>query len=103
MRDIVRDDGKLYMRASTVLPVGSQPLHVVSSEPVDQTMVDKIAQSLGELTLYTTGIEPRVEPEQSGKTSSSSSRDIGVQKNRHLTFIAGPMEKAWSSSRNRRR
>jgi phosphoserine phosphatase RsbU/P len=87
MRDIVRDDGKLYLRASTVLPVGSQPLHVVSSEIVDQTMVDKIAQSLGELTLYTSGIEPRVNP-NTGKPSSSVVV-IGEQKTDTVTFHRG--------------
>ena len=70
MRDIVRDGDKLYLRAATVLPVGMQPLHVVSSELIDQTMVDKVAQNLGELTWYSTGIEPRINP-ATGQPSSS--------------------------------
>ena len=93
MRGIVRDGDKLYMRASTVLPVGSQAIHVVSSEAIDQTMVDKISQNLGELTLYSTGIDPRRPvPEQSPSTTSSPSSgtaDAPDKKPQTLTMHRG--------------
>lgn len=73
-RDIVRDHGQLYLRVASTLPVGSSTLTVVTSEPFDKDLVGKIAQNLGEITLYTAGIvtdEPPFKPDQN--TSSASS------------------------------
>jgi sigma-B regulation protein RsbU (phosphoserine phosphatase) len=51
-QEIVSDHGKLYLRVVSVLPVGDTTLTVVTSEPLDQTLVGKIAEDLGEITLY---------------------------------------------------
>ena len=51
-RQIVSDHGKLYLRVVSVLPVRSDSLTVVTSEPLDQDLVGKIAAGLGEITLY---------------------------------------------------
>lgn len=51
-REIVRDRGTLYLRAATVTPVRSEKLTVVSSEALDQELLDEIANHLGEITLY---------------------------------------------------
>jgi sigma-B regulation protein RsbU (phosphoserine phosphatase) len=59
--EIVRDHGQLYLRAATVLPVRSQKLMVVSSEALDKDLVQEIAANLGEITLYTTGLQLRNE------------------------------------------
>jgi len=50
--EIVSDHGKLYLRVVSVLPVGAASLTVVTSEPLDQPLVGKIAEDLGEITLY---------------------------------------------------
>jgi len=50
--EIVSDHGKLYLRVVSVLPVRSDALTVVTSEPLDQDLVGKIAADLGEITLY---------------------------------------------------
>jgi sigma-B regulation protein RsbU (phosphoserine phosphatase) len=55
-RDIVRDGDKLYLRVASSVPVGGSDLIVVTSEPFDKELVGKIAENLGEITLYTTGI-----------------------------------------------
>jgi phosphoserine phosphatase RsbU/P len=52
LQEIMRDHGKLYLRAVSVLPVGSENLTVVTSEPLDKDLVGKIAENLGEITLY---------------------------------------------------
>jgi sigma-B regulation protein RsbU (phosphoserine phosphatase) len=52
MREIVRDRDKLYLRTATVQQVGTQSLQVVTSDIVDQEMVNKISDGLGEITLY---------------------------------------------------
>jgi phosphoserine phosphatase RsbU/P len=65
-REIVRDHGSLYLRAATVLPVRSEKLTVVSSEELDQELMEEIANRLGEITLYATGIRLSQGPESSG-------------------------------------
>jgi phosphoserine phosphatase RsbU/P len=57
-KEIVRDKGELYLRATSAFMVGSDKLMVVTSEPLDQDLVAEIAASLGEITLYAAGIGP---------------------------------------------
>jgi phosphoserine phosphatase RsbU/P len=103
--EIVRDRGQLYLRAATVLPVRSQKLTVVSSEALDKELVQEIAASLGEITLYTTGLQLQNESvPPSGvsiSTGKSATPGITVRENSsglaaetegeaaHATFTAG--------------
>ncbi len=66
--EIVRDHGGLYLRTATVFPVHSETLTVVSSEALDQDLLQEIAANLGEITLYTTGLELQ---DQSGSGSGN--------------------------------
>ena len=58
--DIVRDQGRLYLRTATVLAAepqsssgtSSSSLLVISSEPLDRALVEGLASDLGEITLY---------------------------------------------------
>ena len=61
-RQIVRDHGKLYLRVVSVLPVKTQNLTVVTSEPLDKDLVAKIAENLGEITLFAGTEEPSGRP-----------------------------------------
>jgi sigma-B regulation protein RsbU (phosphoserine phosphatase) len=73
-RDIVRDQGHLYLRVASSMTVGSNTLTVVTSEPFDKDLVGKIAQNLGEITLYTAGIsldEPSPKPDQNAASTNS--------------------------------
>src|SRR5271165_2578722 len=47
---IVRDEGLLYLRSVTLVKTKFGSLHVVSSEPLDQSLVDEVAKDLGEIT-----------------------------------------------------
>jgi sigma-B regulation protein RsbU (phosphoserine phosphatase) len=51
-QEIVRDHGNLYLRVVSVLPVRSENLTVVTSEPLDKDLVAKIAENLGEIALF---------------------------------------------------
>ncbi len=56
LREITRDEGTLYLRVVTLLPVvsktqGSKTLVVVTSEPLDRELVGKIAADMGEISL----------------------------------------------------
>lgn len=64
-REIVRDHGTLYLRTATV--VGAEPasLRVISSEPLDKSLVEEMAADLGEITLYGTVNAPTVQPKPS--------------------------------------
>jgi sigma-B regulation protein RsbU (phosphoserine phosphatase) len=78
-RQIVSDHGKLYLRVISILPVRSDSLTVVTSEPLDQDLVGKIAASLGEITLYAAmvpehplgQVNPAGEKDSGGKTNFS--------------------------------
>jgi len=71
--DLVRDRGRLYLRAVTRVPVAGDQLTVVSSEPLSESLLQKIAADLGEITLYVGDVElaePEV-PAASQKTGHS--------------------------------
>ena len=104
--EIVRDHGKLYLRAATVLPVRSEKLAVVSSEALDKELVQEIAANLGEITLYTTGLQLQNEAVPASGVSISTGKaaappGITIRENTtglavetegeapHATFTAG--------------
>jgi sigma-B regulation protein RsbU (phosphoserine phosphatase) len=55
-KQIVRDNDQLYLRVASVFVVGSERLTVITGEPLDKDLVTDIAASLGEITLYSSGI-----------------------------------------------
>ena len=57
LSEIVRDQGRLYVRAVTVITVGSNTLTVISGEPFDKQLVSTIAADIGEITLSDTGAQ----------------------------------------------
>ena len=69
-QDLVRDHERLHLRVGSSLQVGSNRLTVVTSEPFDKDLVGKIAEGLGEITLYTTG-----EDESSPKQQAAGAKD----------------------------
>ncbi|HZE28334.1 MAG TPA: SpoIIE family protein phosphatase [Terriglobales bacterium] len=113
--EIVRDHGDLYLRTATVLPVRSGKLTVVSSEPLDQELVQEIAANLGEITLYTVGLDlrgpsnthaPDSAPAKSASDSNSAGPGVVVRESKsqiavesggdvpHATFTAGALPAA---------
>jgi len=108
--EIVRDHGNLYLRAATVLPARTETLTVVSSEALDQELVQEIANNLGEITFYAGGIalgnqsRPGAEPaslaNQKGSSSSAAIREESKPSNPdeaevpHATLTAGTVPPA---------
>jgi phosphoserine phosphatase RsbU/P len=72
--EIVRDHGNLYLRAATLLTVRSENLMVVSSEALDQDLVQQIANNLGEITLYGSGLTLQ-EPSRPEGNSRNTAND----------------------------
>lgn len=98
--EIVRDHGALYLRAATVLLVRSENLTVVSSEALDEEMVQEIAKDLGEITLYAGGLPLRepagpagtdaaspIDSENAGKSAGSQ---ISIREDKTGVNIEGP-------------
>src|SRR5205814_4668462 len=88
-KEIVRDKGELYLRAASSFMVGPEKLIVVTSEPLDQTLMTDIAANLGEITLYAAGIGQDQEPKPAEKkdTAPKTSAPAGSDKgNKSITF-----------------
>ncbi|MGA2966888.1 MAG: PP2C family protein-serine/threonine phosphatase [Terriglobales bacterium] len=73
-RDIVSDQGELYLRAATVYAAEPESLRVISSEPLDRDFVEQIAGDLGRIAIYRTA-------------SSTSSSTAPAQKNASKPFL----------------
>src|SRR6266550_40065 len=72
--DVVRDGGKLYLRAAAVLPVGPKRLTVISGEPLDKNLLENWSAGLGEITVYGSGVDVGVGPEAGNPSKSSPTR-----------------------------
>src|SRR5258708_17999476 len=71
-KEIIRDKDELYLRVASVFPVGSDNLTVVTSEPLDSSLVAEIAANLGEITLYAAGITLNEGKNDEQRTSTSA-------------------------------
>ncbi len=83
-KEIVRDQGELYLRVASVFAVGQEQLTIVTGEPLDRNLVAEIATNLGEITLYAAGISledkrPREQAQPSG--SKTARKNDGAQTN----------------------
>jgi len=54
--DVVRDNDKLYLRSADTVTSSAGRLTVLSSEPFDEHLLQDLANNLGEVTLYATGL-----------------------------------------------
>jgi phosphoserine phosphatase RsbU/P len=76
-QDLVRDHERLHLRVGSSLQVGPNKLTVVTSEPFDKELVGKIAEGLGEITLYTTG-EDANQPKQQPPANTGAKDKLPV-------------------------
>ena len=75
LREIVRDHGDLYLRSASIAKTKSEPVYVVSSEPLDRALMEEIANNLGEITLYGTVEKPATRAPASGSKPLVSVED----------------------------
>ena len=75
LREIVRDHGELYLRSASIAKTKSEPVYVVSSEPLDRSLMEEIANNLGEITLYGTVEKPATPAPASGSKPLVSVED----------------------------
>ena len=110
-RDIVRERDGLDLRVCSSLQLATNKLTVVTNEPFDKELVGNIANNLGEITLYASGLtfepDPSNKDDKSGVpekargggtlTSSSSKQGNTVQTRHgelHPTFSVGALPEA---------
>ena len=72
---VVRDQGKIYLRAATVLNVGARKLTVISSDELDRKLLYQVAAELGEITLYVSVLEPQQPSVPANKSAPLASQD----------------------------
>jgi phosphoserine phosphatase RsbU/P len=72
---VVRDQGKIYLRAATVLNVGPRKLTVISSDELDRKLLHQVAAELGEITLYVSVLEPQQPSIAANKSAPLASQD----------------------------
>jgi len=103
--EIVRDDDGLFLRTATVLQVRSENLTVVSSEALDQDLLQEIATNLGEITLGLVSSNPSdANSGESTNNSKSSTASNNLQESPrgftvngqppHPTLTAGSVPEA---------
>jgi len=93
--DIVRDGNQLFLRSAETLTANGKVFTVLSSEPLGQKLLEQLASSLGEITLYG-GLSRKVEisgssaknPAENSQSSGSGERSgIAVESKGHRTLI----------------
>ena len=91
-QDLVRDHERLHLRVGSSLEVGSNRLTVVTSEPFDKDLVGKIAEGLGEITLYTAEDEKPPKQQAPAKDGDKSRAQVSSTPKRTSGFVISTTE-----------
>src|ERR1700752_4286689 len=91
-QDLVRDHERLHLRVGSSLEVGSNRLTVVTSEPFDKDLVGKIAEGLGEITLYTAEDEKPPKQQAPAKDGDKSKAQVSSTPKRTSGFVISTTE-----------
>jgi sigma-B regulation protein RsbU (phosphoserine phosphatase) len=100
-REIVRDHGILYLRTATVIGAEPESLRVISSEPLDKSLLQEVAAELGEITLLqpqpSAAIPGVADKSKQGILISSGSAVSEDGRQFEPTFTAGALPTASSA------
>ena len=99
-REIVRDHGILYLRTATVIGPDPESVRVISSEPLDRSLVEEMAADLGEITLLQpkpSAAVPSVEDKNKPGITISSSGEVSGDGHWEPILTAGAIPTASSS------
>lgn len=110
---IIRDKGKLYLRCGEMLQINTGKLTVTTSEALEHGLLEKIAEDLGEVTLYagielgrniagrgTEGLEPKDRESELRSTLAAGSlpHPVGLL-DREITFATPVPILDWPSGK----
>jgi phosphoserine phosphatase RsbU/P len=91
-QDLVRDHERLHLRVGSSLEVGSNRLTVVTSEPFDRDLVGKIAEGLGEITLYAPEDDKPPKQEAPAKDGENSKAQVSSTPKHTSGFVISTPE-----------
>lgn len=75
--DIVRDHDQLFLRVASSVPIGGNKLTVITSEPFDKALVGKIAEDLGEITVFKAAVtQNQAKPANSSSTTPTTASTV---------------------------
>jgi sigma-B regulation protein RsbU (phosphoserine phosphatase) len=81
-QDIVRDHDQLFLRVASSVPVGGSKLMVITSQPFDKELVGKIAEDLGEITVFKAAVtRDAAKPANSNSTVPGTSENSASPQN----------------------
>jgi phosphoserine phosphatase RsbU/P len=89
--DVVRDQGKLYLRVATIISAEPESLRVVISEPIDKNLIEQVAGDLGQIIFSPNAQGPSdlATSEQSGETLGQTPEQTPADGQLSGTFSAG--------------
>jgi phosphoserine phosphatase RsbU/P len=99
---IVRDRDQLYLRAASSFGAGSSTVVVISSDPMDRSLLEKLASDLGEVTLYASGLEAGSEGGLHPTLIAGATPPSGGWIDRVITFGAPQPVVAWGTGEETR-
>lgn len=99
---IVRDRAQLYLRASSSFRVGAATVMVVSSDPLDRALLEKISTDLGEVTLYSSGLETGASSDLHPTVNAGIVPPSAAMLDRQITFGAPQPVVSWSTGEETR-
>jgi sigma-B regulation protein RsbU (phosphoserine phosphatase) len=97
---IVQDEGRFYLRAASVSSVKGQSVTVVSSEPLDRTVLEKIATDLGEVALVpnSPSAQTRVQAVKAGIFPAASGNfDLMIEGAAPIVVVDWKTGKEWGA------
>ena len=86
-QDLVRDHERLHLRVGASLQVGPSKLTVVTSEPFDKALVGKIAEGLGEITLYTSGEDEKTAQQEKASQAGAKEQKSAASNTHTSGFV----------------
>ena len=100
--DVVRDKDKLYLRSAETVSSAAGPVTVLSSEPFDQRLLQDLANNLGEVTLYATGLSlHKVDQSPPAKTGSGEESTRIIVRRADTGYVLdtgkGPLQPTFSA------
>jgi sigma-B regulation protein RsbU (phosphoserine phosphatase) len=93
---IVNDRGQLHLRTAYTLPTSTPRLTVISSEALDQRLLERIAADLGEITLYASRPTTTGEASSVPAPANSSKPRVAVGNTSQDTLTLRPSQSGMS-------
>jgi sigma-B regulation protein RsbU (phosphoserine phosphatase) len=99
---IVRDREDLFLRVASSFKVGSETVVVISSDPFDRNLLEKLATDLGEVTLDSFGLDSYEAAASRPSVTAGVTPPAGAMLDRLITFGAPQPVVSWTTGEEKR-